>query len=90
MYRIDLSADQAKELEQTFKTSIERRLRDRCQAVLMVARGRRRCEVAHDLGVHRTTLRKWLQGYREHGLAGLRIPDHRCGRRGKPDASPMS
>ena len=73
MYRIDLSADQAKELERTFKTSIERRLRDRCQAVLMVARGRRRCEVAHDLGVHRTTLRKWLQGYREHGLAGLRI-----------------
>ena len=73
MYRIDLSAEQAKELEQTFKTRVDRRLRDRCQAVLMVARGRRRYEVAQDLGVHRTTLRKWLQGYREHGWSGLRI-----------------
>jgi transposase len=29
--------------------------------------------IAQDLGVHRTTLRLWLQSYRERGLPGLKI-----------------
>ena len=73
MYRILLTASQEQELEQVFKRTSDRRLRARCQAVLMAARGRARHEIAQDLGIHRTTLRLWLQSYREHGLAGLPI-----------------
>jgi hypothetical protein len=61
MYRISLTADEERELEQMFTTTSERRMRDRCQAVLMAARGRARQRIAQDLGVHRTTLRLWLQ-----------------------------
>jgi transposase len=73
MYRIELTAAQEQELKQVFKRTEDRRLRPRCQAVLMAARGRARHEIAQDLGVHRTTLRLWLRSYREHGLAGLSI-----------------
>jgi transposase len=73
MYHIVLTPSEEQELEQTFKSTADRRLRDRCQAVLMAARGRARQEIARDLGVHRTTLRLWLQSYRKGGLAGLSI-----------------
>jgi transposase len=73
MYRIVVTPSEEQELEQTFKTTPDRRLRDRCQAVLMAARGRARHMIAQDLGVHRTTLRLWLQSYRERGLPGLKI-----------------
>jgi transposase len=73
MDRIILAPSEEQELEQTFKTTPDRRLRDRCQAVLMAARGRTRYLIAQDLGVHRTTLRLWLQSYRERGLPGLKI-----------------
>jgi transposase len=73
MYRMVLSSTQEQELEQVFKSTADWRLRTRCQAVLMAARGRARHEIAQDLGVHRTTLRLWLQSYREHGLTGLPI-----------------
>jgi transposase len=73
MYRIILTATQEQELEQVFKSTPDRRLRARCQAVLMAARGRARHEIAQDLGIHRTTLRLWVQSYRKHGLAGLPI-----------------
>lgn len=73
MYRIILTPSEEQGLEQTFKTTADRRLRDRCQAVLMAARGRARHLIAQDLGVHRTTLRLWLQRYREQGLPGLEI-----------------
>lgn len=73
MYRIALTPDEEHVLEQTFKTTPDRRLRDRCQAVLMAARGRARYCIAQDVGVHRTTVRLWLQSYRKRGLAGLKI-----------------
>ena len=41
MIRIRLTAEEREELERTFKATPERRLRDRCQAVLMADRGRR-------------------------------------------------
>jgi DNA-binding NarL/FixJ family response regulator len=43
------------------KTTPDRRLRERCQAVLMASRGRKRKAIAQDLGVHRTTVRLWLK-----------------------------
>jgi transposase len=61
------------ELEHTFKTTTDRRLRDRFQAVLMASRGRKRMAIAQYLGVHRTTVRLWLNQYHQHGLAGLAI-----------------
>jgi transposase len=73
MYYFVLSPSEEQELERTFKTTADRRLRARCQAVLMAARGRARHEIAQDLGVHRTTLRLWLRSYRERGLQGLSI-----------------
>jgi transposase len=73
MYRLVLTSSQERELEEVFKSTPDRRLRARCQAVLMAARGRARHAIAQDVGVHRTTLRLWLQSYREQGLAGLPI-----------------
>jgi transposase len=71
MLRITLGVHEQAEIEQTFKTTIDRRLRDRCQAVLMAHRGRKRKTIADDLGVHRTTVKKWLAQYQARGLAGL-------------------
>ena len=73
MRRIRLTATEQAQLDQIFKTTADRRLRDRCQAVLMASRGRKRKTIAQDLGVHRTTVRLWLKRYQEHGLAGLPI-----------------
>jgi hypothetical protein len=50
MRRIVLSLPEQAALESTFKTASDRRLRDRCQAVLMTSRGRKRTEIAQDLG----------------------------------------
>src|SRR5438132_6247199 len=61
------------QLAQRFKTTTDRRLRDRCQAVLMASRGRKRKTIAQDLGVHRTTVRMWLKQYQEQGVAGVPI-----------------
>ena len=73
MRRIKLTGTEQAQLEQIFKTTDDRRLRARCQAVLMAHRGRKRKMIAQDLGVHRTTVRLWLKQYHEQGLAGLQI-----------------
>lgn len=73
MLRITLTTSEQAELEHTFKTTSDRRLRDRCQAILMAHRGRKRKAIAQDLGVHRTTVRLWLKQYQQRGVAGLQI-----------------
>jgi transposase len=73
MRRIQLTATEQAQLEHIFKMTTDRRLRDRCQAVLMASRGRKRRTIAQDLGVHRTTVRRWLTQYHERGVAGLQI-----------------
>src|SRR4029453_1690297 len=73
MRRIRLTATEHTQLEHTFKTTSDRRLRDRCQAVLMASRGRKRRTIVQDLGVHRTTVRRWLTHYHDRGWAGLQI-----------------
>jgi transposase len=73
MLRITLSAGEQGTLEQTFQTTADRRLQDRCQAVLMAHRGRKRKAIADDLGVHRTTVKKWWEQYRARGVEGLRV-----------------
>ena len=73
MFRIHLSAEEQRVVEQQYKASTDRRLRDRCQAVLMAHRGRKRRAIAEDLGMHRTTVKKWLDQYRARGVAGLEV-----------------
>ena len=73
MQRIRLTATEQAHLEQLFKTTTDRRLRDRCQAILMAYRGRKRKTIAQDLGVHRTTVRLWLTQYAEQGSEGIQI-----------------
>lgn len=73
MRRIQLTTAEHEQLEDIFKTTSDRRLRDRCQAVLMASRGRKRQTIAQDLGVHRTTVRLWLQHYHARGVEGLPI-----------------
>jgi transposase len=71
MRRIRLTTTEQAHLEHLFKTTPDRRLRDRCQAVLMASRGRKRTAIAQDLGVHRTTVRLWLTQYQDRGVTGL-------------------
>ena len=71
MRRIRLTTAAQEQLEPIFKTTNDRRLRDRCQAVLMASRGQKRKTIAQDLGVHRTMVRLWLQHYHERGVQGV-------------------
>jgi transposase len=73
MLRITLTAPEQAALEHLFKTTSNRRLRDRCQAVLMASRGRKRKAIAQDLGVHRTTVRHCLNPYHQRRVAGLEM-----------------
>jgi len=73
MWLIQLTTAEHEQLEHLFKTTQDRRLRDRCQAVLMASRGRKRKTIAQDLGVHRTTVQLWLTHYHERGVEGLQI-----------------
>jgi transposase len=73
MRRMQLTTAAQEQLEHLFKTTNDRRLRDRCQAVLMASRGRKRKTIAQDLGGPRTTVRLWLQHYHARGMEGLPI-----------------
>lgn len=69
--RIRLTATEQAHREQLCNTTTDRRRRDRCHAVLMAHRGRKRKMIAQDLGVPRTTVRLWLKPYQERGVEGL-------------------
>ena len=58
MFRIRLSGKEQVAVARKYKTATDRRVRDRCQAVLMAHRGRKRQAIAEDLGVYRTTVKK--------------------------------
>jgi transposase len=73
MRRMRLTTTEHEQLEYFFKTTNDRRLRDRCQAVWMASRGRKRQTIAPDLGVHRPTVRRWLQPYHARGVEGLQL-----------------
>lgn len=73
MIKITMSDRERSVVEHTFKTTTDPRLRVRCQAMLMAARGRRHHHIAVDVGVHVRTLQRWLNAYKEQGLSGLPI-----------------
>src|SRR2546423_12888574 len=82
MIRIQLPPSEAERLETLFRSTDNRKLRDRLQLVLMAHRGRARQDIAADLGVHRKTVTRWLNAYCANGLDGLR-PKKAKGRPGK-------
>jgi transposase len=70
--QVTLSSEQEAELLQTYRTTDDLWLRERCQAVLMVARGgRTRQDIARDLDVSPRTLRRYVESYLADGLSGL-------------------
>ena len=72
MIRVRLPAPDRDRLLGEFRTTADRKLRDRLQVVLMADRGRRPAEIAADLGISTRTVPRWLNAYLEHGLDGLR------------------
>src|SRR5438094_959539 len=71
MIRIVLPAPEVERLDTLFRSTENRKLRDRLQIVLMAQRGRARQDIAADLGVHRKTVTRWLNAYCADGLNGL-------------------
>lgn len=73
MIQITLSPETREKLVETFKTTLDRRLRDRCQAILMKADKRSQTAIANDLHVERRTVYNWLTAYVTGGLEALTI-----------------
>src|SRR5437764_6627540 len=71
MKPIVLTAEQQKEIERRRKGTLERRVYQRLTAVLAVAAGKTREEVAELLGVSLSQLGKWLRVFRNEGLEAL-------------------
>jgi len=71
MIRIQLPTAEAERLDARFRSTHDRKLRDRLQIVRMAHRGRARQSIAADLGIHRKTVTRWLNAYCDAGLDGL-------------------
>ena len=71
MKPIDLTTEQRKEIERWRKGTLDRRVYQRLTAVLAVAGGRTREDVAELLGVGLTQLSEWLRVFRNEGLDSL-------------------
>ena len=71
MKPIVLTAEQRKALERRRKGTLDRRIYQRLTAVLAVAAGKTREEVAELLGVRLTQLGEWLRVFRNEGLEAL-------------------
>jgi transposase len=71
MKPIVLSAEQRKDIERRRKESLDRRIYQRLTAVLAVAAGKTREEVAELLGVSLSQLGEWLRVFRNEGLQAL-------------------
>ncbi len=72
MIRIQLLPIEAERLEQTFRSTEDRKLHDRPPIVLLAHRGRPHQDIAADLCINRRTVTRWLNAYLERGLDGLR------------------
>src|SRR5688572_15015827 len=71
MKPIVLTAEQRQELERRRKATLDRRIYQRLTAVLAVAAGKSREEVAELLGVSLPQLGEWLRVFRNEGLDAL-------------------
>src|SRR3954454_14384312 len=71
MKPIVLTDEQRKEIERRRKQTLDRRIYQRLTAVLAIASGRSREEVAELLGVSLSQLSEWLRVFRNEGLDAL-------------------
>jgi transposase len=71
MIRIRLAETEAQQLEAAFRSTQDRKLRDRLQIVLLAHKGRKHQDIAADLAIHRRSVQRWLNAYCERGLDGL-------------------
>jgi transposase len=71
MKPILLTAEQRKAIERRRKETLDRRIYQRLTAILAVAGGKTREEVAELLGVSLTQLGEWLRVFRNEGLEAL-------------------
>jgi len=74
-------SDRSRLLEEAAHSS-DPDFRDGCRAILLLADGFHRDEVAAKFGVHSATVGRWAAHYRQRGTAGLRGPED--DRRGRP------
>ena len=86
MIRIHLPPTEAERLDALFRSTDNRKLRDRLQIVLLAHRGRARQDIAADLSVHRKTVTRWLNAYGADGLplqpvylVGFAVPEAGAG-----------
>jgi transposase len=79
LIRIHLPPDELSVLQTTFRTTSDRRLRDRAQIIMMAHRGRPHQAIAEDLSINRRGVQRWLHAYLERGLEGLQ-PRHAKGK----------
>lgn len=71
MIRIRLPEAEAQKLEAEFRSTEDRKLRDRLQIVLLAHKGRKHQDIATDLCINRRSVQRWLNAYLERGLTGL-------------------
>ena len=71
MIRIHLLPHELSALQTTFRTTRDRRLRDRAQIILMSHRGRPHHAIAEDLEINRRGVQRWLNAYLKRGVDGL-------------------
>src|SRR6516164_9571034 len=71
MKPIELTGEQRKEIDRRRKGTLDRRVYQRLTAVLAVAAGKTREDVADVLGVSLSQLGEWLRVYRQDGLDAL-------------------
>jgi transposase len=81
-----LPVAEAERLDALFRSTDDRKLRNRLQIVLMAYRGRARQDIATDLGIHRRTVTRWINAYCADGLDGLSPKKAK----GKPSPIPPS
>lgn len=72
MIRISLPLPERDRLQNVFRSTSDRKLRDRSQVVLLAQRGRPHQDIAQDLGITSRSVQRWLNAYLERGLDGLR------------------
>src|SRR5215470_13392941 len=82
MIRIQLPPAEVEQLEAAFRSTEDRKLRDRLQIVLLAHKGRKHQDIAADLCINRRSVQRWLNAYLERGLGGL-VPRKPRGAQGK-------
>ena len=71
MIHIRLPEEEAQKVAAEFRSTADRKYRDRLQIVLLAHKGRQHQDIAADLSIDRRSVQRWLNAYCERGLAGL-------------------